>query len=507
MASIFPRWKLALERFGWRGCWDQMFAMGTVKIGGVKIGEDVHGNTYWEDRNEKHCQHRWVQYKNTWDFDAAMVPPSWHGWLCHMTDEPGPNSAAFLEDKLKSVAQLDTHDDGPYTSHLGRSPYKEEEHWMTNETQLRNRGYGIGSMLKPDPNEPDKYYKQPGSETSGQAGEYARRKGYEPWDPSDAALIIKKGQRAVVGCQYHADKKYKEAVAEAVEACADDTKGQNCYICTQALHWKTKEGLVRGCSCRGTAGFAHVSCLAEQAKILVEEGEDNNLGLKAMTERFERWYTCSLCEQDYHGVVACALGWACWKTYVGQPEADRFRRLAMSGLGIVLSAADHHDDALSVKEAELSMKRRLGASEHSMLAARSNLAGSYQALGRHERALQIQRDVYSGYLRLEGEEYRNTHVAANNYAVTLARLQHLEEARALFRKTIPSTRRVLGENDGLTLEMTANYAKTLGGREAVTILEKLAPTARRVLGGAHPLAMNIEETLRCAQADLRAREE
>jgi len=54
----------------------------------------------------------------------------------------------------------------------------------------------------------------------------------------------------------------------AVEACADDTKGQTCYICTQALHWKTKEGLVRGCACRGTAGFVHVSCLAEQAKIL-----------------------------------------------------------------------------------------------------------------------------------------------------------------------------------------------------------------------------------------------
>ena len=28
---------------------------------------------------------------------------------------------------------------------------------------------------------------------------------------------------------------------------------------------------MRGCSCRGTAGFAHVSCLAEQAKILVAE--------------------------------------------------------------------------------------------------------------------------------------------------------------------------------------------------------------------------------------------
>ena len=42
MASIFPRWKLALERFGLRGCWDQMFAAGTVKIG-VKIGKTITG--------------------------------------------------------------------------------------------------------------------------------------------------------------------------------------------------------------------------------------------------------------------------------------------------------------------------------------------------------------------------------------------------------------------------------------------------------------------------------
>ena len=82
--------------------------------------------------------------------------------------------------------------------------------------------------------------------------------------------LIKKGGGAEA---YHADKKLKEAVAEAVEACAEDTKGQTCYICTQALHWKTKEGLVRGCACRGTSGFVHVSCLAEQAKILVADDQ------------------------------------------------------------------------------------------------------------------------------------------------------------------------------------------------------------------------------------------
>ena len=33
---------------------------------------------------------------------------------------------------------------------------------------------------------------------------------------------------------------------------------------------------MRGCSCRGAAGFAHVSCLAEQAKILSDEAEENS---------------------------------------------------------------------------------------------------------------------------------------------------------------------------------------------------------------------------------------
>jgi hypothetical protein len=137
--------------------------------------------------------------------------------------------------------------------------------------------------------------------------------------------MCKKIHRGGNAEQYNADKKYKEAVAVAVEACAEDTKGQTCFICTQALHWKTREGLVRGCACRGTAGFVHLSCLAEQAKILVAEAEENNLSEKVLIERFARWHTCSLCEQEYHGVVCCALGWASWKTYVGRPETDWVR--------------------------------------------------------------------------------------------------------------------------------------------------------------------------------------
>ena len=116
------------------------------------------------------------------------------------------------------------------------------------------------------------------------------------WESGGHDKLCKKIKKAGGAEQYNANQKYTAAVAVAAEACAKDTKGQTCYICTQALHWKTKEGLVRGCACRGTAGFAHVSCLAGQAKILFAVAEDNNLD----DNQGHRWYTCSLCEQEYH---------------------------------------------------------------------------------------------------------------------------------------------------------------------------------------------------------------
>ena len=61
----------------------------------------------------------------------------------------------------------------------------------------------------------------------------------------------------------------------------------------------------------------------------------------------------SLCEQEYHGVVACALGWACWKAYVGRPEAGRARMHGDDMLGNGLDDAEHHEDALTVQRGRL----------------------------------------------------------------------------------------------------------------------------------------------------------
>ena len=131
----------------------------------------------------------------------------------------------------------------------------------------------------------------------------------------------------------------------------------------------------------------------------------------------------------------------------------------MRQLGNGLSSAGHHEDALSVQGAELSMQRRLGTSEEGMLIAQSNLARTYQLLGRSEEALHVKRDVYFGHLKLKGEENGKTLIAANNYANTLIHLERFEEAKALLRKMMPVAQRALCKSNETTLKMRWIYAR------------------------------------------------
>ena len=80
---------------------------------------------------------------------------------------------------------------------------------------------------------------------------------------------------------------------------------------------------------------------------------------------------------------------------------------------------------------------------------------------------------------------------------------------------MPVAQRVLGESFDLTLQMRWNYAEALYEDpnatlddlcEAVTTLEETARTAQRVLGGAHPVAVEIEEDFQDARAALRDRD-
>ena len=127
----------------------------------------------------------------------------------------------------------------------------------------------------------------------------------------------------------------------------------------------------------------------------------------------------------------------------------------------------------------------------------------------------MRRDVYSGTLKLRGDQHPRTLLEANNYASVLAKAGRCKEARSLLRKTIPAARRVLGESHETTLGMRMVYANAISCddgttlddlREAVTTLEETERSARRVFGGAHPITAGMGKALRKARAELRDRE-
>jgi len=187
----------------------------------------------------------------------------------------------------------------------------------------------------------------------------------------------------------------------------------------------------------------------------------------------------------------------------------------MNLLGLGLSGAGLEEDALSVREADLAIKRRLGRDGDDIIAAQSNLAISYRRLGRLEEALRLREDVYAGNLKLYGEEGEDTILEALNYSALLLNLKRFQEAKSLLRKMIPVARRVLGNNDQSMLRMRNNYAGALYAdpastlddlREAVTTLEDTERIARRVLGGAHPIAKATYHILQEVRGGLRARE-
>ena len=238
---------------------------------------------------------------------------------------------------------------------------------------------------------------------------------------------------------------------------------------------------------------------------MVAEAEYNNLGEEVLQERFERWHTCSLCEQRYHGAVACALGWACWKTYLGRPENDGLRSIAMLQLGNGLHSANQFEDCLSVQMVELSTMRRIGAPEQNILVMQGNISCTYQVLGRFEQALSMRRDVYNGGLKIHGEHHEETITAAGNYAITCINLERFEEAKSLLRKIMPVSQRVHGTEHMRTISLREDLARAMLDdrdsslveiREALETLEEILGVMQRVMGASHPETRRVQQHLK-----------
>lgn len=70
----------------------------TLTSGARKVGEDQYGNKYYRasPRPDYKRERRWVIYKGA--PEASSVPPEWHGWLHHQTNEaPTERDGSFRQ--------------------------------------------------------------------------------------------------------------------------------------------------------------------------------------------------------------------------------------------------------------------------------------------------------------------------------------------------------------------------------------------------------------------------
>ena len=279
---------------------------------------------------------------------------------------------------------------------------------------------------------------------------------------------------------------------------ADITADATCYICQEDA---TREGIVRGCACRGTNGLLHLSCLARMARAGLE-GE-------RCTEKFQR---CVMCNKRYHGDVATALGWDAWKAYGTRPGGDPFRRFALQFLGLALIEASQEynsksyaQESLRVTQVALIEYERYCPNPAAMLVVKVNLSNCYNILDRLDEALAVQREVFDGYCQLKPPPSPDDpFIAAGNLSCTLNKMGLFAESESFLRNQIDVATSALGPNNQETLRLRHNLTSTARMNpaasriqliQACSDLQDIIERLRLNFGASHPSTQTAESSL------------
>jgi len=134
-------------------------------------------------------QHRWVEFKDIHNPDAASISPDWHGWHTQMQDAPGSSVRGFLDERLtasKQVAGDDADSRAAFADHVGLNASGYELEKTMNPTMQRARGYKIGGTMNSSPTDADKFYVHPGHALNkGKVGRFQGQKKMHLWDGSE----------------------------------------------------------------------------------------------------------------------------------------------------------------------------------------------------------------------------------------------------------------------------------------------------------------------------------
>jgi len=261
---------------------------------------------------------------------------------------------------------------------------------------------------------------------------------------------------------------FERALARLPQRGASD----RCYVCLE-------EGrhLLRGCACRGAAGFVHAEC-AERVALAGEGKSARNSALS--------WTRCITCRQPFHGALDLEMNRRWWRrhrddgndgasspvvwavahtldTYGESLAADLLleeRAETMDDYGAVLLSlrearrlADKGDHLGSLEKMEALLPRaeRCGSTQIYFDLQCQIIEASFDA--RKEDYVGLADDCVRLARRTYGNDHINTHRALVNFSTAAGMAGRFKESRDVFEETLTNQKRTYG-NDHLMTKLS-----------------------------------------------------
>ena len=154
-------------------------------------------------------------------------------------------------------------------------------------------------------------------------------------------------------------------------------------------------------------------------------------------------------------------------------------------------ASGRLDKAITLYEQNLEDSIRvLGLDHPSTLTSRFDLAGAYRASGRLEEAITLYEQVFSGRSRVLGPDHRSTLMSRDELAGAYREAGRLDEAITLKKQILADAMRIMGADSPGASAARNNLAATYrdAGRldEAIPLYQENLDDVSRVLGLNHP---------------------
>lgn len=173
---------------------------------------------------------------------------------------------------------------------------------------------------------------------------------------------------------------------------------------------------------------------------------------------------------------------------------------ALEALATTLSDLGRYNEALQLNEQVLTLRKELLGDKHiHTINAMHNLAVVFDDLGRYDEALQLNEQVLELRKEVLGDDHPDTIAIMQNLAVTLNELERFDEALTLNEKILALMKNLYGDEHLETILVMHNLAVSLDCleryEEALTLEEKVLSTLRELLGNNHPGISNAMQSL------------